>query len=659
MNADMKNTLKQTFGYDSFRGGQEAVISAVVAGRSAAAIFPTGSGKSLCYQLSALHLPHLTLVISPLLALMQDQLDFLHSKNIPAASIQSAQSREETSAVMAEAKNGSLKILMISVERLKNERFRNFISQVPISLLVIDEAHCISEWGHNFRPDYLKLPNYQQEFSIPQALLLTATATPAVIEDMGNKFTIAPEDVINTGFYRPNLHLWVRAVSEQEKIPRLIKWLQKQSGKSTIIYVTLQKTAEHIANVLLEQGLDAKAYHAGMESDKREQIQRNFMSGKTQCIAATIAFGMGIDKSNIRNVVHYDLPKSIENYSQEIGRAGRDGKNSDCLVLANRDNLNVLENFIYGDTPELSSIQQVLTHIQEGGQEGKGQWETVLTSLANQCNIRQLPLKTLLVYLEIQGIIKPLQAYYAEFRFKLLVNEQALINTFTSERQHLVQAILSGSSKAKTWWTVNFDTIYQRYSGSDGAPRNRVISALEYFNDQQYIQLETKQMTDVYVVLEPHFDIAAIAKQLHEHFKNKEASEIERIHSMLALFESEYCISQQLAAYFGETTASEEGCGHCSVCKGVVAQLPDQSSLKPLNELNAREYCQPLIDKASSLSATPSIELMTRYLCGITSPDLTRFKARSLGHFACLEKYPYSEVRVWLEQTLQCDSTIT
>ena len=213
----MYNTLEQVFGYPQFRAGQEAVVSAVLAGRSAAAIFPTGSGKSLCYQLPALLLPHLTLVVSPLLALMQDQLTFLQRHGIAAASIDSAQSREDASDVMARAKAGELKILMISVERLKNERFRNFLQQVPISLLVVDEAHCISEWGHNFRPDYLKLPDYQRQFNIPQALLLTATATPNVIADMQAKFAIAETDVITTGFYRANLNLWVEPVSGAAK----------------------------------------------------------------------------------------------------------------------------------------------------------------------------------------------------------------------------------------------------------------------------------------------------------------------------------------------------------------------------------------------------------------------------------------------------------
>ena len=332
----IEQTLKQTFGYDGFRPGQAQAIRAVVAGRSAAAIFPTGSGKSLCYQLPALLLPHLTLVVSPLLALMQDQLAFLQRQGIAAGSIDSAQSREQASETMARAKSGELKILMISVERLKNERFRNFISQVPISLLVVDEAHCISEWGHNFRPDYLKLPDYQRQFNIPQVLLLTATATPPVIADMQAKFSIAADDVVTTGFYRPNLNLLVEPVSGVNKQHRLVEWLSDKTGQPTIVYVTQQKTAEQVAEHLAQRGFPASAYHAGMVHGMRESIQRRFMAGELNCIVATIAFGMGIDKADIRNVVHYDLPKSVENYSQEIGRAGRDGNASDCLVLANR-----------------------------------------------------------------------------------------------------------------------------------------------------------------------------------------------------------------------------------------------------------------------------------------------------------------------------------
>ncbi len=638
----IEQTLRQTFGYDGFRAGQEQAIRAVVAGRSAAAIFPTGSGKSLCYQLPALLLPHLTLVVSPLLALMQDQLAFLHGHGIAAASIDSAQSREQTSETMARAKSGELKILMISVERLKNERFRHFISQVPISLLVVDEAHCISEWGHNFRPDYLKLPDYQRQFNIPQALLLTATATPPVIADMQAKFSIAADDVVTTGFYRPNLNLLVEPVSGFNKQRRLVEWLTDRAGQPTIVYVTQQKTAEQIAEHLAQRGFPASAYHAGMAHELRESIQRRFMAGELNCIVATIAFGMGIDKADIRNVVHYDLPKSVENYSQEIGRAGRDGNASDCLVLANRDSLSVLQNFVYGDTPEREGIRCVLDELLQAG--AGGQWELMLNQLSDQSNIRQLPLKTLLVQLELRGIIAPRFAYFAEYRFKYLLEPEALVAKFDGERRQFVEAIVHSSARARTWCTLDFDVLY----GQHGADRARVVKALEYFQEKGWIELESKQMTEVYALFNQRFDAEALSGELHAYFKQHEASEITRIDNMLALFESAECLSQRLAAYFGDRQAPQR-CGHCSVCRGQVAKLPEPPTLAPLEQIDLAARCAEFSQRYTQLKGgVPSAECLTRFLCGISVPVFAKLKARQLPGFASLEAYPYAEVRARL-----------
>lgn len=638
----IEQTLKQTFGYDRFRPGQDQAIRAVVAGRSAAAIFPTGSGKSLCYQLPALLLPHLTLVVSPLLALMQDQLAFLHRHGIAAASIDSAQSREQASETMARAKSGELKILMISVERLKNERFRNFISQVPISLLVVDEAHCISEWGHNFRPDYLKLPDYQHQFNIPQVLLLTATATPPVIADMQAKFSIAADDVVTTGFYRPNLNLLVEPVSGFNKQRRLVDWLAVKGGQPTIVYVTQQKTAEQVAEHLAQRGFPASAYHAGMAHELRESIQRRFMEGELNCIVATIAFGMGIDKADIRNVVHYDLPKSVENYSQEIGRAGRDGQPSDCLVLANRDSLSVLQNFVYGDTPEHDGIRCVLDELRQAG--AGGQWELMLNQLSDQSNIRQLPLKTLLVQLELRGIIAPRFAYFAEYRFKYLLEPEVLVTRFEGERRQFVEAIVHTSARARTWCTLDFDMLYQQH----GADRGRVVKALEYFQEKGWIELESKQMTDVYALLDSSFDLEALCAELHSYFKQHEASEITRIDNMLALFESAECLSRRLAVYFGDDQAPQR-CGHCSVCRGRVARLPDPPALAPLEEMDLSARCADFSERYRQLKgAQPSSECLTRFLCGISVPVFTKLKARQIPGFASLEAYPYADVRARL-----------
>ena len=638
--------LQQIFGFAHFNQGQQQVVETILSGRSAAAIFPTGSGKSLCYQLPATQLPHLTLVVSPLLALMQDQLEFLASKGIAAASIDSMQTREQSTAVMNGVRSGGIKILMISVERLNNERFRQFLAQVPISLLVVDEAHCISEWGHNFRPDYLKLPQYQRAFNIPQVLLLTATATTKVISDMGSKFAIAKEDITLTGFYRANLHLAVQGVSSEQKFNALGTWLQDKLAQSGIIYVTLQQTAEQIAQQLQRHNINAQAYHAGMKSEQRQFIQQQFMNGNINIIVATIAFGMGIDKSDIRFVVHYDLPKSIENYAQEIGRAGRDGQVSQCLVLANQDNLNVLENFVYGDTPELSAIRFVLTQIVEHTQRSNSQWEVLLNSLSSDSNIRLLSLKTLLVYLELLHVIKPAYSYFAEYKYKFLQSSTQVLAHFDANRQAFLQAVFNSSDTAKIWSTVNFEHLQQTHPNE----RERALKALDYLHEKNCIELQSTQMTQVYQVnlinLNSEKDIEQLSQTLYQRFSEKETSEINRIQHLLSFFTSEQCLSKQLAEYFNDYQLSQN-CGHCSVCSGHVAQLPERPNLAPLANINFNELSSEIVVK---LGSHASATLISRFFCGLTTPLFTKLRVRKVKGFAKLENYRFSEVKAWVEQ---------
>ncbi|MBU1171418.1 MAG: RecQ family ATP-dependent DNA helicase [Proteobacteria bacterium] len=634
----MSDRLNQHFGFKTFRQGQESVISRLVNGESAVAIFPTGAGKSLCYQLPALMLPGLTLVVSPLLSLMKDQLDYLLSQNIPAARLDSTLGRNEYNAILENAKSVRLKILMISVERFKNERFRNRLKTMNVSLLAVDEAHCISEWGHNFRPEYLKLPDYRDEFNIPQVLLLTATATTQVVKDMCQRFSIPDSNVTITGFYRENLYLQVSPVAGSNKNEKLYTTISSQPESPSIIYVTLQKTAEKVAEFLVSKGIGAAHYHAGLKSDEREQIQDRFIQGDLRCIVATIAFGMGIDKKDIRRVIHYDLPKSLENYSQEIGRSGRDGEKSFCEVFADKDTIITHENFVYGDTPERSSIRGLLEIIKANETP---LLELKLVSLSRELDIRPLPLKTLLVYLDMHGILKPRYAYFQEYSFKFNQPPEQIAGSFEGERRTFVSTLFNCCETKKTWTYLNME----RATSAANSDRKRVVAALDYFDEKGWVELQAKQSVDVYDILNNQFDPEQTADTLHALFVQKETREIKRIHTMLSFFESNTCISRKLAAYFGETI-SKENCGHCSFCAtGTGARFTESKRIFIPQTYNASEIITKIREKTGT---GLSLQNTTKLLCGIQTPLFFKLKVKSMPEFGLLENYPFQVVKDWL-----------
>ncbi len=634
----LENQLQKYFGFNSFLKGQKDVIQKILDHQSAAAIFPTGAGKSLCYQLPAMLLEGVAIVVSPLLSLMKDQIDFLNSRNIPASRLDSTLSRDEYHRTLENAKNGEIKILMISVERFKNERFRFHLEKMNISMLVIDEAHCISEWGHNFRPEYLKLPLYQKEFNISQTLLLTATATSHVIDDMSEKFGISRNNFVVTGFYRENLYLQITPTNESKKRESLLQRIGKSPDAPTIVYVTLQKTARDVAEFLCDNKINAHYYHAGMNSVEREAVQNQFMTGSLSCIVATIAFGMGIDKADIRRIVHFDLPKSIEHYSQEIGRSGRDGEPALCEVLANRDNINILENFIYGDTPEKKSIYRLLEKIKTN--DGFI-WEIKLTGLSNEVNIRILPLKTLIVYLSMEGIIRPRMTYFEEYSFKFNTDQKEIVSRFSGERKQFVEAVMANCHTRKIWTSVDIQEILSSY----GTERQRIVAALEYFDEKGWIELQTRQSVDVYDIMTQAFELDSVTGKMDSLFIRKEKQEIQRIHQMVKFFESESCISRQLAGYFGEHI-EKEFCGHCSYCKSGKAVIESAAGLKKLSNFNydglTREFIRTVGDQLTETT-------LTKFLCGIYTPAFSKLKIKTLPHFGELERYPFMEVKNWIE----------
>ncbi|TPE55287.1 RecQ family ATP-dependent DNA helicase [Maribrevibacterium harenarium] len=631
----LAGSLQALFGFDGFREGQQQTIEQLLRGQSSLAVFPTGSGKSLCYQFTATQLPHLTLVISPLIALMHDQLSFLQSKGIAAACLDSTQTREESQQVMQQVRAGQIKILMISVERFKNERFRRFIQGVPISMLVVDEAHCISEWGHNFRPDYLKLPQYQQELQIPLVLLLTATATRRVQKDMALKFAIQPEHIVQTGFYRQNLDIDLVPAQDKDKLA-LLKQILNDTDGAGIVYVTQQKTADDLANELQQAGFSAVSYHAGLGNEQRAAIQSQFMAGNTRIIVATIAFGMGIDKSDIRLVVHYDLPKSIENYSQEIGRAGRDGLPSRCVLLASTDGLHVLENFVYGDTPEPHAIQTLLDEIVTNTENGE--WETQAYGLAQTTNIRSLPLKTLLVQLELAGAIVPKYSYYNDVRVKWHHDPSRILGMLSPEQATLFRAIVLNTAFKKIWGTPDFERLHQL-----GFERGVVLSLLEQLGDQGMITLETKGLTEVYGVAPERID-STLREQLIAYVEEKEQSEVARLATMMRFFQLDRCLNHNLARYFGDAHAPAS-CGHCSVCRGQVLSMEEDNESMDEEEILADLQLANmwLLQKLPKHQVTPV--LLTRFLTGLTQPVFTKLKARQQPLFGKYEELSYLAIK--------------
>ncbi len=365
---DTREALRRHFEFDRFRPPQDEVVGAILAGRDTMVIMPTGGGKSLCYQLPALLLPDVTLVVSPLIALMKDQVDALRQRHLPAALLNSTQTAAEQRDTLDAMSRGDLKLVYVAPERFRSRAFLTALARIRISLFAIDEAHCLSQWGHDFRPDYLRLGKALENLGRPPVAAFTATATPEVREDIRTHLQLRDPAVFVSGFARPNLGFKVMQTGSEDEKYRLLQSLLATHRKG-IIYCATRKKVESVASNLEGDGFPALAYHGGMDDRERERIQNAFMRKEADVVVATNAFGMGIDRDDLRFVVHFEMPGSVEAYYQEAGRAGRDGLPSECLFLFNFADKRTQEFFIEGRNPEISIVQAVYAALRAAADE--------------------------------------------------------------------------------------------------------------------------------------------------------------------------------------------------------------------------------------------------------------------------------------------------
>lgn len=579
-----REALRVSFGYDDFRPGQAKAIESVLAGHDTLVVLPTGGGKSVCYQVPALVLPGLTVVVSPLISLMKDQVDALEARNLPAAFINSTLTSSQVSDRLARAARGEIRLLYMAPERFDFGNVATKLREIGVSLLAIDEAHCISQWGHDFRPSYLRVADARERIGSPPTVALTATATPEVREDICRQLALQNPRTIITGFDRTNLTYHVLpARNEADKDELLVETLEANEGLA-VVYASTRKAVDRLSQMLEQRGISAAGYHAGLDDSHRREVQEAFMTESIRAIVATNAFGMGIDKPNVRVVVHHSMPGTLEAYYQEAGRAGRDGKHSEVFLLHSFPDRFTHEFFIRGAYPEQKVVGEVYRNLQRVAKRGvalPSDMEELAPLAGGKINPREL--ESVVRILSQARALVGSETSMSVVSVRLLAAPSRIKRELTGDANPelgLLRALWRvAGDRLNEGATIDLDGLPPGLNGRSGA-----TGLLDSLKSRQFLVWE--RLGGGLRMADPSLPLSAFPIDWPAIDRRRKA-ELSKLDAVQMYAYTKYCRRSFVLKYFGDPAARPkcEGCDNCLVSAGrkaplAVRELPQRKPAK-------------------------------------------------------------------------------